>query len=623
MTWIDILWIMMAAASLTLALIHLFVWTQQRRQREHLLFFFLAISAAVFGAFELAMMHAETPSEYQALLRWAHVPLSVFVLAIVGFVHFYLDAGRMWLAYAVCGVRLLALFLNFSTGANVNFSEVTAIDPVTLWGGAVMSAPVGTASPWAVVPQIGNVLLLAFVLDASISLWRRGDAAQRRRALLVGGSLVFCVAAATSAAGLVVSGIVHTSTMVMPGAFAIVVAMGFELGWDLIIAAKLANQLQESEASFGAVVEAAPTAILLVDRQGRIALTNAQVSAVFGYKREELAGRSVDELVPDRYREAHAHHRFHFAESPSTRAMGAGRELFARRQDGSEVPVEVSLSPMKTPRGSFVLASIVDVSVRRASEQAAARQRNELAHLSRVSMLGALSGSLAHELNQPLTAILSNAQAAQRFLAHTPPRLDQVNDIIADIVKNDKRAALVIQRLRSLLKRDVSEHVPLEVNETVQDALRLMQSDLVSRGVDVVTDFGANLPLVSADRVQLQQVILNFVVNGCEAMEGLESRPLLAVRTQLVETGNVEVTVSDRGPGFSSDRLDDAFEPFVTTKPHGMGLGLAICRTIVESHGGRIWATNNADRGATLHFALPGHGEGDAGKGDGTDRLHR
>ena len=115
MSWVDILWVMMAAASLTLALIHLFVWIQQRRQREHLLFFILAISAAVFGAFELAMMHAETPSQYQALLRWAHVPLCVLVLAIVGFVHFYLDAGRMWLAYTVCGVRLLALFLNFST----------------------------------------------------------------------------------------------------------------------------------------------------------------------------------------------------------------------------------------------------------------------------------------------------------------------------------------------------------------------------------------------------------------------------------------------------------------------------------------------------------------------------
>ena len=613
----------MAAASLTLALIHLFVWMQQRRQREHFLFFFLAISAAVFGIFELAMMHAETPSEYQALLRWAHVPLCVFVLSIVGFVHFYLDAGRMWLAYTVCAIRLLALFLNFSTGPNINFSEVTAIDPVTLWGGAVISAPVGVTSPWAVVPQIGNVLLLAFIIDASISLWRRGSAAQRRRALLVGGSLVFCVVAATSAAGLVVSGIVHTSTMVMPGAFAIVVAMGFELGWDLITAAKLAKQLQESEASFGAVLEAAPNAIVLVDSHGKIALTNAQASVVFGYKREELAGRLVDELIPNRYRETHGRHRLAFAESPSTRAMGAGRELFARRQDGSEVPVEVSLSPMKTPRGSFVLASVVDISIRRASEQAAARQRNELAHLSRVSMLGALSGSLAHELNQPLTAILSNAQAAQRFLALTPPRLDQVSEIIADIVKNDKRAALVIQRLRSLLKKDVSEHVPVDINETVQDALRLMQSDLLSRGVEIVTDFGGNLPLVSADRIQLQQVILNFVVNGCEAMENLESKPLLVVRTHLADSGNVEITVADRGSGISEDQLIGVFEPFVTTKPHGMGLGLAICRTIVESHGGRIWATNNTDRGATLHFALAGHREGHAGKGDGADRLHR
>ena len=182
---------------------------------------------------------------------------------------------------------------------------------------------------------------------------------------------------------------------------------------------------------------------------------------------------------------------------------------------------------------------------------------------------------------------------------------------------------MVIQRLRSLLKKDASEHVPVEINETVQDALRLMQSDLLSRGVDVVTDFAANLPLVSADRVQLQQVILNFVVNGCEAMDGVESKPLLIVRTRLTETGNVEVTVIDRGPGISGGRLDEVFEPFVTTKSHGLGLGLAICRTIVESHAGRIWANNNADRGATLHFELPGQGEDHVKRGSSTDGIHR
>ena len=197
-------------------------------------------------------------------------------------------------------------------------------------------------------------------------------------------------------------------------------------------------------------------------------------------------------------------------------------------------------------------------------------------------MLGALSGSLAHELNQPLTAILSNAQAAQRFLAQTPPRLDQVAEIIDDIVKNDRRAATVIQRLRALLKKEDAEHRPVDVNEIVQDSLRLMHSDLLSRRVEVIADYDADLPLVSADRVQLSQVMLNFVMNGCEAMEDAKGSRRLLVRTRRAPSGNVEVTVGDRGPGIEPADLEGIFEPFITTKLHGVGLGLAICRTIVD-----------------------------------------
>ena len=254
--------------------------------------------------------------------------------------------------------------------------------------------------------------------------------------------------------------------------------MGYELVRDVIAAAQLSTQLRASEARFRAVVQSVPTAILLVSERGAITFANAQVSAVFGYAPDELVGRQVDDLVPLRKRGAHEGDRRDYMQQAQTRSMGAGRELFGLRKDGTEVPIEVGLNPMQTEDGFLVLASIVDVSERRRIEQAAARQRNEVAHLSRVGMLGALSGSLAHELNQPLTAILSNAQAAQRFLKQTPPRLDQVAEIIDDIVKNDRRAATVIQRLRALLKKEDAEHRPVDLNEIVQDSLRLVHSDL-------------------------------------------------------------------------------------------------------------------------------------------------
>ena len=257
----------------------------------------------------------------------------------------------------------------------------------------------------------------------------------------------------------------------------------------------------------------------------------------------------------------------------------------------------------------FILVSIVDISERRRSERAAAIQRDELAHLSRVAMLGELSGSFAHELNQPLTAILSNAQAAQRFLARNPPDVERLGEILADIVKNDRRAGLVIQRLRSLLKKEEARYDRLDINEVVQDSMRLVQSDLLYREVTVSTALALNLNAVRGDRVQLQQVLLNFIVNGCDAMDGRKVDRSLFVQTRSTAAGDIEVCVTDRGEGIPPSDLERIFEPFVTTKRHGMGLGLAICRSILEAHGGRVWATNNSDCGATLHCELPAHEE--------------
>jgi signal transduction histidine kinase len=237
-------------------------------------------------------------------------------------------------------------------------------------------------------------------------------------------------------------------------------------------------------------------------------------------------------------------------------------------------------------------------------ERQAAQQRNELAHLSRVGMLGELSGSLAHELNQPLTAILSNAQAAQMMLEDKDIDLAELRSILADIVDDDKRAGEVIRRLRAMLRKEEVPYHSLDMNEVVRDVMRIMHNDLLNRRVVPQVQLAPTLPAVHGDRIQLQQVLLNLLINGCEAMDGVERNRTILVRTQAAD-GGVVVWVVDSGKGIAPGDLRRIFDAFVTSKPHGTGLGLAVCRSIVDAHGGRVTARNNDGAGATVGFWLP------------------
>jgi C4-dicarboxylate-specific signal transduction histidine kinase len=247
-----------------------------------------------------------------------------------------------------------------------------------------------------------------------------------------------------------------------------------------------------------------------------------------------------------------------------------------------------------------------DITAHKQAELDLGQKRKEIMHLSRVTMLGELSGALAHELNQPLTAILSNAQAAQRFLARDPPDLDEVREILQDIVDEDKRAGEVIRRLRGLLRSGETQRQTVDLGLLVTEVGKLLRSDMQRQGIVWRTDCAPDLATVDADPVQLQQVLINLMLNACDAMAAtpMPERALL-VRVAPDGEGWIRVSVIDRGVGIPADACERIFDAFYTTKSHGIGLGLSICRTIIEANGGRLWAEPHPQCGASLHFRLP------------------
>ena len=243
MSWITIVWSMNAAACLTLAAIYLVVWCKQRQVLAHLVFSITAVAAAAIAGFELAMMHAGTVGQYEALVRWIHVPVWVLTVAFVAFVRLYLHAGRPWLAWSICGLRTLVLILNFILTPNLNFRRITSLRHFSWWGSEMISMPFGVANPWGLLSLVSLLLLLIFFVDATITVWRRGD---RRRALVLGGSMIFGSILAWHVP-LVIWGIIDVPFFLCFAYSGIVAAMGYELSYDLLHAAQLARQLQASE----------------------------------------------------------------------------------------------------------------------------------------------------------------------------------------------------------------------------------------------------------------------------------------------------------------------------------------------------------------------------------------
>jgi PAS domain S-box-containing protein len=293
------------------------------------------------------------------------------------------------------------------------------------------------------------------------------------------------------------------------------------------------------------------------------------------------------------------------------RASRDGRDWDLEHQllmpDGSIKSVHVVARAVRDELGSVeFVGAIMDVSAAKRAELELRHAQAELAHISRVTALGELTASIAHEVNQPITGVVTGAEAALRWLGAKPPNLDEVRKVLGQIVKDGMRAGDVIYRIRALIKKAPPRMARVDVNEAVLDVITLTRSELLRHGVSLQTELATGLPLIKGDRVQLQQVILNLTLNAVEAMSGVdEGAREMRIGTAREASNGVLVSVRDLGPGLDPRNVDRLFEAFYTTKPDGLGMGLAICRSIIEAHGGRLWATANEPRGAVFQFTLP------------------
>ena len=616
MSWMVAIWGAALGICLVLAAIQFFIWFKWPEDRAHLLFGIVCVAIGVLALFEMLAMKADSTAQYALLHRWGSAWVLVLMLCVVALVRVTLGGARSWPALVLSTLIAWSLVLNFASPVSITALEIASLVQLQLWGGDTVAVPVIVPNPWRRLHEFSILLYFAYILATSVSHWRRSDEVARRRAMLIGGSILLATLAAAIHGQLLDYGLILSPYIITPSCLVLLMGIGYELGAEVLQAERLARMLKERDVElltdklasaerFRLMVEASPNVKLMVNQAGRVILTNVQAEKVFGYSREELLNISLDALVKEAPRADREPLQERLFEGNASGEPIDG--IFSgRRKDGSEFPLEMRFVTITLDHGVFVLATADDISERKRAENEITQQRTELAHMSRVMMLSELSGSLAHELNQPLAAILSNAQAAQRFLSEDAPNLDELREILQDIVSDDRRAGEIIRGLRTLLKKGELDNAPVGVNELVQDVLKLARSDLMNGGVDLQVKFDPALPGIFGDRVQLQQVLLNLVMNGCEAMAhtAAPERRLL-VSTALNPGEGVQICVVDRGHGIPQAQLERVFEPFVTSKAGGLGLGLAVCRRIVGAHGGRLWAEHNAEGGATFCLMLP------------------
>ena len=379
--------------------------------------------------------------------------------------------------------------------------------------------------------------------------------------------------------------------------------LGGILGRRRRAAAAATADLQAREAHLKSILETVPDAMVVIDERGSIQSFSSAAERLFSYRPEEVLGRNVKMLMPEPYREQHDSYLNRYLNTGERRIIGIGRVVMGERKDGSTFPIELSVGEMKSSNRRFFTGFVRDLSERQQTEARLQELQSELVHMSRLTAMGEMAQALAHELNQPLSAIANYMKGSRRLLeARSDADSEIIREAMDKAAEQSLRAGQIIRRLRDFVARGESERRMESLSKLIEEASALALVGAKEEGVRVRFNFDPSVDLVLADKVQIQQVVLNLMRNAMEAMEQSDRRELTVSSKR--QGDMAIIAVADTGSGIPADILSNLFQPFVTSKAQGMGVGLSISRTIIEAHGGHISAEPNSGGGTVFRFTL-------------------
>ena len=350
------------------------------------------------------------------------------------------------------------------------------------------------------------------------------------------------------------------------------------------------------------ILETVPDAMVVIDHQGGILLFSSAAERLFGYDADEVRGRNVSMLMPSPYREQHDAYLARYMATGERRIIGIGRVVVGQRKDGGTFPMELAVGEVKHEGERLFTGFVRDLTERQRTETRMQELQFELLHASRLRSMGQMAAALAHELNQPLTATANYVKAALRLLDNAKLNVPRLRLALEAAAQQTLRSGEIIRRLRGFVARGEVDRRPEPVAKLIEEASALALVGAKERGIHVELGLDSDVPQVEVDRVQIQQVLLNLMRNAIEAMDGMPQREL-TVSAGVVD-GMVRISIADTGPGVAANIRDQLFQPFVTTKADGMGIGLSVCRTIIEAHGGRLWMDPNPQGGSIFRFTM-------------------